>query len=76
MAEGVVEIEGEDDVEPLNKASNPRLPSAADVEEHNRTHTSPTGRGASGAWKAGDEASSTARVQDLPCPLWASITSS
>ena len=38
MAEGVVEIEGEDDVEPLNKASNPRLPSAADVEEHNRTH--------------------------------------
>ena len=38
MAEGVVEIEGEDDVEPINKASNPRLPCAADVEEHNRTH--------------------------------------
>ncbi len=38
MAEGVVEIEGEDDVEPLNKTTNPRLPSAADVEEHNRTH--------------------------------------
>ena len=38
MAEGVVEIEGEDVVEPPNKASNPRLPSAADVEEHNRTH--------------------------------------
>ena len=35
MAEGVVEIGGEDDVEPLNNASNPRLPSAADVEEHN-----------------------------------------
>ena len=34
----MVEIEGEDDVEPLNKAANPRLPSAADVEEHNRTH--------------------------------------
>ena len=38
VAEGVVEIEGEYDVEPINKASNPRLPSAADVEEHNRTH--------------------------------------
>ena len=37
-AECVVEIEGEDDVEPLNKASNPRLPSAAEVEEHNRTY--------------------------------------
>jgi len=37
-AEGVVEIEGEDDVEPINKASNPRLPSAVEVEEHNRTH--------------------------------------
>ena len=34
----MVEIEGEDDVEPLNKANNPRLPSPADVEEHNRTH--------------------------------------
>ena len=38
VAEGVVEIEGEDDVEPLNKTANLRLPSAADVEEHNRTH--------------------------------------
>ena len=37
-AEGVVEIEGEDDVEPLNKSTNPRLPSAADVAEHNLTH--------------------------------------
>ena len=48
VAEGVVEIEGDDDVEPLNRATNPRLPSAADVEEHNRTHI-PTGHGASGA---------------------------
>ena len=38
MALGLVEIEGEDDVEPFNKASNPRLPSAADAEEHDRTH--------------------------------------
>ncbi len=37
-AEGVVEIEGEDDVEPLNKTTNPRLPTAADVAEHNLTH--------------------------------------
>ncbi len=34
----MVEIEGEDDVEPTNKAENPRLPSPADVAEHNRTH--------------------------------------
>ena len=34
----MVEIEGEDDVEPINTTSNPRLPSAAEVEEHNRAH--------------------------------------
>ena len=38
VAEGVVEIEGEDDAEPLNKASNPRPPTAAEVEEHSRAH--------------------------------------
>ena len=37
-AEGEVEIEGSDDVEPLKKAKNPKLPSADEVEEHNRTH--------------------------------------
>ena len=37
-AEGEVEIEGSDDVEPLKKAKNPKLPSTEEVEEHNRTH--------------------------------------
>ena len=34
VAEGVVAIAGEDDVEPLNQASNLGLPSAARIEEH------------------------------------------
>ena len=38
VAEGEVHIEGEDDVEPLKKVKNPKLPTAAEVEEHNRTH--------------------------------------
>ena len=37
-ADGEVEIEGEDDIEPLKKAKNPRLPSPEEVEVHNRTH--------------------------------------
>ena len=38
VAEGEVDIEGDDDVEPLKKAKNPRLPSREEVEEHIRTH--------------------------------------
>ena len=38
VAEGEVHIEGEDDVEPLKKVKNPKLPTSAEVEEHNRTH--------------------------------------
>ena len=38
VAEGEVHIEGEDDVEPLKKVKNPKLPTAAEVEDHNRTH--------------------------------------
>ena len=37
-AEGEIHIEGDDDIEPLKKVKNPKLPSAAEVEEHNRTH--------------------------------------
>ena len=38
VAEGAVDIEGDDDFEPLKKAANPRLPTPDEVEQHNRTH--------------------------------------
>ena len=37
-ADNEIEIEGEDDVEPAKTVKNPKLPSAEEVEIHNRTH--------------------------------------
>ena len=64
-----------DDVEPLRKARNPRLPSAAEIAEHELTHIL-TGTGASGATLAAVEVSHTATEANQVCPSWASTTSS
>ena len=37
-ADGEIVIDGDEEVEPLKMAKDPRLPSAEDVEIHDRTH--------------------------------------